>query len=139
MPLVQATVGMRPLASAVGDRAPLVWAVGDRAPLVWAVGGQVPLVWAKGSGGLSMKQHLFVIYRQRGQTTAVISETRGGCGLPPLGVCEQALPGAPVISEVSKKRGHCKRPTPVVSLAPLGTHPPCCCHCQRLWEAPPHT
>ena len=34
----------------------------------------------------------------------VISETREGCALPPLGVCEQAPPVAPVTSEVKNKK-----------------------------------
>ena len=38
-----------------------------------------------------------------GQTTPVISDTRGGCGPPPLGVCEQAPPIAQGTSEVSKE------------------------------------
>jgi len=48
---------------------------------------------------------------RRGQTTAVISETRGRHGLPPPGVCEQPPTVAPVTSEVGKKEGtateHC--------------------------------
>ena len=44
-------------------------------------------------------------YRLQGQTTAVVSDTIGGHGLPPLGVCEQALPVAPGISEIIKEKG----------------------------------
>ena len=40
-----------------------------------------------------------MVCRWRGQSTAVISDSRGGSGLPPLRVHEQALPVAPVTSE----------------------------------------
>ena len=43
-----------------------------------------------------------VVYRWR-QTTAVLSATRGGRGLPPLRVCEQASPAALDTSEVGKE------------------------------------
>ena len=46
-----------------------------------------------------------IIYRQPEQTRAVISKTRGrGAWSPPLGICEQAPPVAPVTSEVGKKK-----------------------------------
>ena len=32
--------------------------------------------------------------------------------------------------------GHCDRTPPVSALTPLGTHPPCCCHCQIFLAVP---
>ena len=39
--------------------------------------------------------HLLLGYRQQGQTAAIISDSRGVCGPPPLGVGEQAPPAEP--------------------------------------------
>ena len=68
----------------------------DWALLVQATGGQAPLVWARGCRGPSAMCASCVIYRWWGQTIAVISEIRGRSGLPPVGVCEQPPPVAPV-------------------------------------------
>ena len=35
-----------------------------------------------------------------------------------------------------QKRGHCNQVLPAVVCSALGTHPPCCCHCQMLWAVP---
>ena len=32
--------------------------------------------------------------------------------------------------------GHCDQTPPVGALTPLGTHPPCCCHCQIFLAVP---
>ena len=40
----------------------------------------------RAAGGQAQHGASCVIYRWQGQTTAVISETRGRCGLPPLGI-----------------------------------------------------
>ena len=45
------------------------------------------------------------IYRQQGQTTAVIPEIRGVHGLLPLGVCEQVTLAAPITSEATPEEG----------------------------------
>ena len=77
---------------------------GDQVPIGWATGGWAPLVWAKGSGGLSMMCHLLCDLQVAGISHR--SHLKRGRSPPPLGVCEQAPPVAPVISEVGKKRGH---------------------------------
>ena len=46
-----------------------------------------------------------IVYSWWGQTTAVISDSRGGQGLQPLGVCVQAPLVAPVTSEGTKEEG----------------------------------
>ena len=46
-----------------------------------------------------------MVYRWQGQTTAVTSETRAGCGPLPLGVREQAPLAAPVTSEGTTEGG----------------------------------
>ena len=52
-----------------------------------------------------------MIYRWQGQAPELISDTRDGHGPPPLDVCEQAPPLAPINSVVSKEEGtsteHC--------------------------------
>ena len=65
---------------------PLDLATGKWAPLVRATGSWEPLVWPEGSGGLNTMQHLLCDLRWWGQTTAVISDTRGRHGPPPLRV-----------------------------------------------------
>lgn len=45
-----------------------------------------------------------MVYRWWGQSTTDISDSRGGYGLPPLGVPEQALV-APITSEGTKEEG----------------------------------
>ena len=94
------------------------------------------LVGAKGSGGAKCNAAPLAQYRQRGWTTAVILDTRGGHGPPPLGVCEQVPPAAPVTSEMGTEEGTANRAPFVVALTLLGTHLPCCCHCQMLWAMP---
>ena len=37
-----------------------------------------------------------------------------------------------------QQRGQRNQVPPVVALTPLGTHLPCCCHCQMLWVLPTH-
>ena len=46
-----------------------------------------------------------MVYRWQGQTTTVISDSRGGHGLLPLGVHEQAPLEAPVTSEGTTDEG----------------------------------
>ena len=117
----QATIGMSlpaqaptlraqaPPVQASGVKEPLAWAVGDGALLLWAAVGWTPLVGLTAVQGAGRCQvqcvGSCVVYRQQGQTTAVISGTRGGRGLLPLGVCEQAPLAASVTSEVSKEEG----------------------------------
>ena len=55
--------------------------------------------------------------RWQGETTAVISDSRGGCGLPPLQVCELAPPVAAITSEVGTKEDTSTE------------HTHCCFHC----------
>ena len=45
-----------------------------------------------------------MVYKRQGQTTTVISDSRGELGPPPLGFCEQALLVAPVTSEAGTER-----------------------------------
>ena len=40
-----------------------------------------------------------MVYRWQGQTTTVITDSRDGHGLLPIGVPEQAPPAAPITSE----------------------------------------
>ena len=78
-------------------RAPLAQATGSKAPLSWATGGQALLVQPKGSRVVGEPKHDTVplAWSTSGkETTAVISDSRGGHGLPPLGVQEQTLPAA---------------------------------------------
>ena len=65
-----------------------------------------------------------MIYRQQGQTVAIFPQAGGRCGLLPLGACEWAMPAAPVISGVGKKRKKEKN-----SLQPSTTH--FCSHSPR--------
>ena len=37
-----------------------------------------------------------------------------------------------------QERGHCNKAPTFDAFTPLGTHRPCCCHCQMLWAAPKH-
>lgn len=46
-----------------------------------------------------------MVYGWRGQTTVIISDSRGGHGPPPLGVCELAPLVAPVTSEGTTEEG----------------------------------
>ena len=46
-----------------------------------------------------------MVYRWPGQSTIVISDSRGGHGLPPIGVYEQAPPVVSVTSEISTEEG----------------------------------
>ena len=41
----------------------------------------------------------YMVCRWQGQTTTVISDSRGGCGPPPLGISEQKSLAAPITSE----------------------------------------
>ena len=99
-----------------------------------ATGGQAPIVWAKGIRWLSGAS--CTIYRWQGQTAVIISEARGRCGLPPLGACEWAPPAtqSPQGLAKKKKRGHCNQAPYAVALTPVGTHPPCSCHCQNALD-----
>ena len=47
---------------------------------------------------LSMKGYLLCGLQMVGKTTSVISDSRGGLGMPPLGLCEEAPAVAPVTS-----------------------------------------
>ena len=40
-----------------------------------------------------------MVYRQQGQTTEVVTDSRDGHGLLPIGVPEQAPPAVPITSE----------------------------------------
>ena len=76
-------------------------------PLVQAMGSEAPLAWATGGGasyGLSMTGHLLCGLQAAG-ANSVISDSRGGCGLPPLAIHEQAPPAIPVTSEVGTEEG----------------------------------
>ena len=44
-----------------------------------------------------------MVCRWQGQTTTVITDYRGGCGPPPLGIPEQESPAAPTTSEGTTK------------------------------------
>lgn len=74
-----------------------------------------------------------MVYRQQEQTTTVICDSRGRCGQPPQGVCEQVPTAAPVTSEVGAEEGTA---TIVVVFTPLGMHIPCCYHFQMLCVLP---
>ena len=78
--------------------------------------------------GLGERNASCKIYRWWGQTTVLITDSRGGRGPLPLGVPEQAPLEAPVTSEES----FCNLTLHVVALIPLGTHTACCCHCHML-------
>ena len=82
----------------------------------------------------------YTIYRWQAQTMAVVSEARGRRDLPPLGACEWAPPATSVTSGVVKKekKRALQSSTIHCCLTPLGTHPPCSCHCQMLWVAARH-
>ena len=109
--------------------------MGDQMPLVRAMGGQAPFVWTKGSRELGATWRLLHNLQVVGTNHSSHFRNQREDGLPPLGVCEQAPPAAPVTSDVSKEEGTV---TPVVALTSMGTHPPCCCNCQMLQEAPTH-
>ena len=72
------------------------------------------------------------LWRWWGQTTAVISETRGRCGLPPLVGLRISSTCGPSHLRSWQKRGHQNRAPHMVALTPLGTRLPCSCHCQML-------
>ena len=59
-----------------------------------------------------------MIYRWQGQTTAVISDTRCGHCLPPLGVCEQAQLAVSGTSEVGKEDGPATQHQPLLLKLP---------------------
>ena len=46
-----------------------------------------------------------MVYRRQGRTTAVITDSRGGCGPPPLGIPEQTALAAPITSEGNTEEG----------------------------------
>ena len=69
-------------------------------------------------------------YGPWGKTTIAISDSRGGCSLTPLHVCERAPPVAPVISGVSVEEGT------ATECHPLCCHSPGNTHCQMLWVPP---
>ena len=54
--------------------------------------------------GLSLKGHLLHGLQVKGANHCSHSDSRGGCGLPPLG--EQAPPETPVTSEVGTEKGN---------------------------------
>ena len=60
----------------------------------------------------------YVIYRWQGQITDVVSETRGEQGPPPLEVCEQAPPVAPVTSEGNTEEGFVTKHHPLLLSIP---------------------
>ena len=86
-------------------RAPLMQAMGGERPRAQAAGDQALLMQAKGRRGLNTTWYFLHDLQAAGTNhiKSVISETRGRHSLPPLRVCEQAPPAAPVTSEVSKK------------------------------------
>jgi len=57
-------------------------------------------------------------YRWQEQSTAAISDYRGGCGLLPLGVCEQAPSAALVTSEISAEEGTATKCHPLLLSLP---------------------
>ena len=59
-----------------------------------------------------------MVYRQQGQTTAVISDSTGGCGLPPLGFHEQTPSTAPVTSEDGREEGTATKYHPLLFSLP---------------------
>ena len=75
----------------------------------------------------------YMIYSRWGQTKAVISDTRGRHGPPPLGVHEQALPAAPVTSEVHKEAGSATKHHLLLPPLPSGNTSP---HAVPLPNAP---
>lgn len=79
-----------------------------------------------------------MIFRLWGKTTVDNSDSRGRCGLPPLGIHGQATPVAPVTSQFGKGR-HWNQEPPFGAITPLGMHMPCCSHCQMIHMLPKHT
>ena len=79
--------------------------MGDQMPLVRAMGGQAPFVWTKGSRELGATWRLLHNLQVVGTNHSSHFRNQREDGLPPLGVCEQAPPAAPVTSEVGKKEG----------------------------------
>ena len=102
-----------------------------------AMGGGAPFVWAKGSRWLSMMWCLLSYLEVAGTNHSSHLKHQRVAWPPPLGVCEQAAPAAPVTSEVDKEEDTATEHHPLL-LTPLGTHLPCCCHCQTLWALPAH-
>ena len=79
-----------------------------------------PLYGLRAKGGQAQFGNSCVVYNGV-QTTVVISDTRHGCGLPPLGVCEQAPPVASGTSEVGKEEGIATNSTVSCSHSPENT------------------
>ena len=92
----------------MGGEVPLTWVM---ASLAWTMDGSTPL-WTKNVRDSS------VVYRRQGKTTTFISDSRDGHGLPPLGVCEQAQPAAPVNSEVGMQEGNATEHHPLLLSLP---------------------
>ena len=115
--------GRGPLAQAGG------WESGVRRPLapdllVWALSGQAPLLWLRAEGVLSTMRCLLHDLQVAGRNHSSYLRNQRGCGLPPLGMCEQASPGAPVTSEVVKKKGTATKHHPCLVSHPWEhTHP----------------
>ena len=85
-----------------------------------------------------------MVYSWWGQTTGVISDSRGGSGLPPLGICEQAPLATPITSEGTTEEGTVTKHHPLLLSLPWEyTHPPtatskCSRHQLNLPEARYH-
>ena len=76
------------------------------APPAQAKNKGVPLAWSTGSRG----------------KPPVISDSRGGCGPPPIGLHEQAPPATPLTSEVSTEEGNATKHHLLFSLPWECTH-----------------
>ena len=98
------------------SEAPVAWAMDNR-PL--CVGYRCWHVLCR----LSMTGHL-LHGLQAAEANSVISDSRVGHGLPPLGICEQVPSMAPFISVQHNQA------TLIVALTNLRSHTPCHCHCQ---------
>ena len=92
------------------------------APPAWAKWDRVFFAWSAGSRGKPRQSSL----------------------IPEMGVahCHWSYLNKNHLQSHSPKGhqrgGHCDQTPPVGALAPPGTHPPCCCHCQTFWAVPTH-
>ena len=90
--------------------APPVWAKWDRVLLVWSAGGRGKLPQLSLIPEVGMAYcHWRYLNKNHLQPHSPKGHHRGG---------------------------HCDPTPPVGALTPLGTHPPCCCHCQKFRAVP---
>ena len=92
--------------------APPAWTKWDRVLLAWSAGGKCKLLQ------LSLIPEVVVTHHHWGYLNKNHLQPH-----PPKGHC---------------RGGHCDQTPHIGALAPLGTHPPCCCHCQMLQAIPTH-